>query len=205
MVREKIPVIYRDGTRYDTIAAEIKKKRPNILVETGTCTGENADRMIRLSLWYGETKYYGFDLFEEMDDKTLNKEAALWPAAMERVEARLKNIRLFGRAPEVHLVKGDTAKTLADAAEKIGSADLIFIDGGHSYETVRSDWENTAKLCHPRTVVFFDDYPNWGVGKLVDEIDQRKWAVEVLSPGDWFFHTVPPLICRLARVTMREP
>lgn len=203
-VSERLPVLYRDGTRYDRLAAEIRRLRPRTIVEIGTCRGDNAERMLRLALWYGPADYYGFDLFEEMDGATFGKEAALWPATLGNVSRRLEAIELRGRKPGVRLFKGDTAVTLRSAAAEIGKADIIFIDGGHSYETVRSDWENSAPLCRPGTVVYFDDYPNWGVGRLVDEIDRAAWDVEIVAPGDYFYHTEPPLNCRFARVTPRN-
>ena len=203
-VTESLPVLYRNGMRYDRIAEEVKRIKPSTIVEIGTCRGDNAERMIRVALWYGNAEYYGFDLFEELNDETFGKEASRWPAGLENVTARLTGIKQRGRTPRVHLYKGDTTKTLAAEVEKIGKADLIFIDGGHSYETVRADWENSLKLCHPGTVVFFDDYPNWGVGRLVDEIDRANWDVEIIAPGDYFSHTTPPLNCRLARVTPKS-
>lgn len=203
-ISERLPVIYRDGTRYDDLAAEIRAMRPRTIVEIGTCRGDNAERMLRLALWYGPADYYGFDLFEDMDGDTFGREAALWPATIENVSRRLKDIVLRGRRPGVSLFKGDTAVTLRKEAPGIGKADIIFIDGGHSYETVRSDWENSIPLARPGTVIYFDDYPNWGVGRLVDEIDRSRWNVEIIAPGDYFRHTDPPLNCRFARVTMKD-
>ena len=48
------------------------------------------------------------------------------------------------------LHKGDTNKTVPALSP---SADLIYIDGGHSYETTKSDWLNTSA-----DVVVFDDF-----------------------------------------------
>ena len=203
-VFERLPVLYRDGSRYDHIAAEIRRLRPGKIVEIGTCKGDNAERMLRLALWYRQADYYGFDLFEEMGPEKFAQETAIWPAPMELVESRLKGIKFRGRTPGVRLFKGDTTRTLRDAAPEIGRADLIYIDGGHSYETVRSDWENSAALCGPGTVVLIDDYPNWGVGPLVDGIDRSRWKVEIIEPGDFFHHSDPPLNCKLARVTMAK-
>ncbi len=201
---EKLPPLYREGTRYDLIADEIKKVKPGVIVEIGTCHGNNAERMIRTALWSNDVDYYGFDLFEEMARETFVKETSIWPAPMALVESRLKSIRLRGRTPKVHLFKGDTTRTLKAAVQRIGRADFIFIDGGHSYETVRADWENSERLCGPDTVVLIDDYPNWGVGRLVDEIDRGRWKVEIIEPGDYFYHSSPPLNCKLARVTVKR-
>jgi hypothetical protein len=50
--------------------------------------------------------------------------------------------------------------------------DFLFIDGGHSLATVSADWANVQPLLHRKSVVYFDDYPNWGIGPLVDAIDR---------------------------------
>mgnify|MGYP001457844067 CR=1 FL=1 len=69
---------------------------------------------------------------------------------------------------------------------KGGVKDLVFIDGGHSEETVASDWENVKHLLHEKSVVYFDDYPNWGIGPVVDGIDSGLWDIEVMEIEDEF-------------------
>jgi len=41
-------------------------------------------------------------------------------------------------------------------------------------------WLNIKDLLHAESVVFFDDYPNWGVGAIVDKIDREKWDVRIM-------------------------
>jgi hypothetical protein len=53
---------------------------------------------------------------------------------------------------ELH--KGDSKETLVNAKESIANANFAYIDGGHSEETVISDYEN-LKHCD---VIVFDDY-----------------------------------------------
>jgi predicted O-methyltransferase YrrM len=64
--------------------------------------------------------------------------------------------------------------------------DLIYIDGGHSIETIREDWTNAQKLMDENTVVFFDDYfmgrMDKGCRFLEDEIDKNKF--DVSFPGE---------------------
>ena len=95
-------------------------------------------------------------------------------------------------------------KGLPAARDAIPLCDLIFIDGGHSYETVRSDWSYCLELVHPGSVIFFDDYPRWGVGRLVDGIDRAHWNVAILEPGDTFDTDSGPATSKLARVTSRR-
>jgi hypothetical protein len=39
--------------------------------------------------------------------------------------------------------------------------DLVFIDGGHDYETARADVVNLRSLCKPETAVVMDDLVPW--------------------------------------------
>jgi hypothetical protein len=64
--------------------------------------------------------------------------------------------------------------------------DLIFIDGGHSEETVGSDWANCEPLMHDQTIVYFDDYPRWGIGPVVDAIDRDRYDVTITKEFDEF-------------------
>jgi predicted O-methyltransferase YrrM len=89
--------------------------------------------------------------------------------------------------------------------------DLIFIDGGHSYGTVKSDWNCCKQLMHHDTVVVFDDYVNpdavkhegYGVNAVVDEIDRDCFEVRLLNPVDSFPKQWGVLRTRFAMVTFR--
>ncbi len=60
--------------------------------------------------------------------------------------------------------------------------DLIFIDGGHSYSTVKSDWENSKSLMHQETAVFLHNYDFPGPRRVVDNISRSNYLVKVIDP-----------------------
>ena len=66
--------------------------------------------------------------------------------------------------------------------------DMIFIDGGHGWENIQTDWDNVQPLIHEKTVIVFDDYwlpeLNWGSNRIVDNLDMEKWDVEVMPLSD---------------------
>ena len=64
------------------------------------------------------------------------------------------------------LILGDSRKTVKNLS---GSFDLIFIDGGHTYDIAKSDLINCKKLADKDTVVLMDDIVfsdqlSWNVG-----------------------------------------
>lgn len=67
------------------------------------------------------------------------------------------------------------------------SMDLVVIDGGHSYETVRSDSANALKMLAPHGIIVWDDYsPVWpDVVKAVDDFGRanRLEPVHVATTG----------------------
>ena len=94
-----------------------------------------------------------------------------------------------GKTFEFKLIEGDTNETLTDKPV----ADLVFIDGGHSYKTVSHDYH---QLMHNKVVVlddYFskDDNDNWpeeehrGVNKLwTEEIKEREDANVYVIPSN---------------------
>jgi hypothetical protein len=54
----------------------------------------------------------------------------------------------------------------------ISNIDFVFLDGGHSYETVKSDLDLLVKKLKKNSIILCDDYniKNYGVKKAVDEI-----------------------------------
>ena len=59
---------------------------------------------------------------------------------------------------QINLYKGFTHDTLPKFIDKKLKVDFIFIDGGHSIETIKNDWLNVSKMMHEKTIVVFDDF-----------------------------------------------
>ena len=176
---------------------EIRRLCPRRILEVGTNDGLNAVEMTTLvrKLGVRDVEYYGFDLFEALDDKRMSLEFAIRPRSQTEVAGMLRRRGVEG----ARLFAGDTRKTLPAAVRDLPKMDLVFIDGGHSYETVLSDWASVEPVIGPSTSVFFDDYPSFGVGRAVDEIDRNKWDITVFPTVDRFDHGGTTLEVQLAR------
>jgi hypothetical protein len=182
------------ANRYANLLRLIVKRRCRTFLEMGTNTGANAERMIRAArLVHGTdpVSYFGFDLFEDCTDETIESELSLKPWPEERVRERLERT-----GAKISLFRGDSRVTLPGALPVIAKhpPDLIFIDGGHSVETIRSDWNHLLPLVGPGTTVLFDDYylrpdpdlRQFGSNDVVDAIDPMGFDVCKLVPSDQY-------------------
>jgi len=61
--------------------------------------------------------------------------------------------------------------------------DMIFLDGGHSYETVSSDLSLILKRIKKGKVIICDDYDqiSYGVKKAVDELKNQVSEIKELN------------------------
>jgi predicted O-methyltransferase YrrM len=161
--------------RYDQLLQYVREKTPKAILEIGTWNGERARQMLNLS---PDATYYGFDLFEEATAQTDAEEMnvkAHW--TLQAVEDKLHGFKF-------HLYKGNTRDTLKNFNEQV---DFVWLDGGHSVETIRSDWENVKRCLAPDAYVFFDDYytgnidtSKFGCNEIVKDLKH-----EVLPDMDW--------------------
>lgn len=167
-------------------------------MEIGVWNGNHAKQMIQAALHYhNEIKYIGFDLFENITDEEIQLEAS------KSVKANYEAVRqLLEKIPgaDVKLYVGYTRETIPVVPTE--PIDFIFMDGGHSVETIKSDWNNIQRFIHADTIVLFDDYwenrTDFGCKLLLDELYTRKvnWQVDFLNPVDVF----PEKRIRMARV-----
>lgn len=202
----KIRSWLRRPKRYGQMFWLIARLRPRKIMEVGTWTGDRALTMIKLAKRFyspGEIDYYGFDLFEDMTKERFSEELSKWPPA--QAEAQQK---LAAAGANIHLFRGDTMKTLPEAAKNLPLMDFVFIDGGHSLETIASDWHWVSQLMHAKTAVIFDDYwlerTDAGCKVTVDAIDRTLYDVSVLPWTDKFKKTAfGPLKIKLTKVTKR--
>jgi predicted O-methyltransferase YrrM len=132
--------------RYSQLLAAVREKQPKAILEVGTWNGVRAQEMLNLC---PTAKYYGFDLFEDATPQTDREEMNVKPHHyMDRIHDRLTGF-------EAWLYKGNTRETLKNFNEPV---DFVWLDGGHSVETIRSDWDNIKRCLMPDAVVLFDDY-----------------------------------------------
>lgn len=84
------------------------------------------------------------------------------------------NIELLGVKDVVTLLHGDSTKT--DFPEPL---DVLFIDGDHSYEGVKADYErHHTNVKDDGIILFHDPYTCEGVGQLLEEIGAYTIPIE---------------------------
>lgn len=141
-------------SRYYQILNLIRLHKPKSIVEVGTFDGKRACGMLAEAIRHhpeGGVTYTGYDLFEtatpELDRQEFNLRNH---PPMEKVQSRMQDFcnRYPGRV-QFRLIKGNTRETL-----KPQNANLAFIDGGHSVETIQSDYE----ALKGSDIVILDDY-----------------------------------------------
>ena len=179
---------FRAPKRYRYLFETIRDIRPTSILEVGVWNGKRAMEMLTLARELSPNvsiKYYGFDLFEALADAMYRDEISKKPPTQAEVRALIETT-----GADAQLFAGNTLETLPKAIRELPKVDFMFIDGGHSYDTILSDWEACAELMHERTVVIFDDYwrnrDDHGAKRVVDAIDTTQYRVEVLPIIDSF-------------------
>lgn len=132
--------------------------------EIGTHSGKTASQILNYLLSKDiPITYRGYDLFDEANEST-NKEEVNGKGVGSYQRAVLKLQKLRKRYQEkfqYELIKGNTKDTLTPI-----NFDFVYIDGGHSYDTVKHDYS----MVKNSKIIVFDDYHLAGVKKFVDEL-----------------------------------
>lgn len=178
------------------------------ILEVGVFAGQRSEEMIKHCLEVRKlpaVSFAGFDLFEDMTpDRNIAEfgKPRLAPR-MEKVRARLISNRVL-----VSLFRGDTLETLPVAKSLFrGVVDFVFLDGGHSLETIASDWSHVKEMLAPGGICLFDDYyddrNDVGCKHLIDSLkDDPVWDAKALDPIDRVEKA--KLDIRTARVSRRS-
>ena len=164
--------------RYSCIIDEINKCHPSTILEVGTHRANTAIAMIKAAMQHkDDVYYYGFDLFDFLTEEMAIEEhhGKSFP---NLVSAKFK----LADYPHT-LIMGNTQKTLPKFKPD-RPIDFVFIDGGHSVETIQSDWNSIKQLMHKDTVVIFDDYyentDETGCKSIFDSLSD-EYSVEKIS------------------------
>jgi len=145
----------------------LQKFVPLNICEIGTHHGNSAIQFIDIILPLVPAKhklhYTGYDLFEEADEALTEYEHnGKGPGSFKRAKGNLEHrVTKYKKKFSYKLIKGNTFDTLEKQAY-----DFVYLDGGHSYETVKHDYEKIKDS----KIIVFDDYQLPEVKRAVDEI-----------------------------------
>lgn len=161
--------------RYYTLLELVRDLQPKHVVEIGAWNGKRACEFMAVSNCF----YTGFDLFEDATKETDAEELNV-KAHAELVEVA-KRIEMAG-LNRFALHRGDSKVTVPKwiASDEFQPFDFAFIDGGHSVETINSDFRAIKEAISPGGVIILDDHytpENEGFG--CNHIDG-----ELLEPAD---------------------
>lgn len=182
---------YRNS-RYRALFQTIYKNSCQKIVEIGVFDGKHTVQMIQTALIHHSKQkinYFGFDLFEDLSEEMFKKEFSKKPLSYSVIKQKLEKTGV-----KISLFRGNTKSSLPLAINEIGKADFIFVDGGHSEDTIQSDWKNVKELMSENTIIIFDDYyidktselDGAGCNAVIDNLDREMYDVNILEKMDVF-------------------
>lgn len=163
--------------RYTEILKIVRDLKPEHAIEVGTWNGKRGVEMMAVSNCY----YSGFDLFDE-GTKKLDKAEFNVKDHTSLVEVA-KQIEQVGFS-KFALYRGNSRKTLPLWLEKLPPFQFAFIDGGHSVETIASDFKHIYDNIDEGGTIILDDYyepeiKGFGCNQVIKDVEH-----EILPPQD---------------------
>ena len=168
----------------------IKEKKPTHFLEIGVLEGVTSRNICELLnvIHKGNFKYTGIDLFGKdikdnnhkeftpISNKISNPFKWIYFKLLLRINPNsLKGVKflLSKFSKSVSLYEG-YSKTILDIID-LKDVDFSFLDGGHSYETVKEDLRILSSKLANNSIILCDDYniSQYGVKKAVDEFKNK--------------------------------
>jgi hypothetical protein len=170
-------VNFNEG-RYGQIPPLMKHLLPSEIIEVGTWSGWRGVQMSLPSLSAGKPVHYkGFDVFEQFTAEFDAREMNVKPHfALAEVERLLKLVSEIYPHFSFELIQGNTNETLKDE-----QAQFVFLDGGHSVETIQNDFDAVKRS----EVILLDDYyaggidtTTYGCNRIIERLPHQVLPVK---------------------------
>ncbi len=177
----------KDKVNGDLLLDLILKYKPKNFLEIGVLEGVTSRNVCELlyQIHKDDFKFTGVDLFgidllnsntkefTPISNKISNPLKWFFFKFILRIEPHSKEgvdflLKKFGNS--INILKGNSNQVLNQINLK--KIDFVFLDGGHSYETVKKDLQILTSNLDKNSVIVCDDYnlSHYGVKEAVDEI-----------------------------------
>jgi predicted O-methyltransferase YrrM len=186
------------GDSAELLYGLVRSIKPEVCVEIGSALGKSASHIGMALKENGRGILYAIDPHQPTEWNDFN--------AIDSFKEFTRNIYALGLREQVSIIR-----SYSDAAAREWRLpiDLIFIDGDHSYEGVKRDWELFLPHIKPSGIVVFHDtmwdLPPYvgtvrsdiGVPQFVDELRRQGYQVLTIN-RDYGVSLVQPVIGGLA-------
>ena len=180
----------KDKVNAEILLSLVNEYKPKKFLEVGVLEGATARNVceIMYKLYGNDFNYFGIDLFGH--DMSANNEKEFTPISnkysnpfkfiyfnfiLRHHPNSLKGVNYLLKKfnNSVNLYQGYSKNLLRKI--NLQSIDFVFLDGGHSYETVKEDLDILLENLKRNSVVVLDDYDrkDYGVRKAADEVKDK--------------------------------
>ena len=169
----------------------INKTKPNLIIEVGTWKGQSAinmanclksnnisGRIICVDTWLGALEFW--DRLKHTPERNLKLKNG-YPQIYYQFLSNVVHLNL-----QNYIQPFPTTSSIAAQYFKNNNitANLIYLDGSHEYEDIKSDIKNYLAVLKTGGTLFGDDYNNFtGVQKAVDELLPSR----CVKDGFWIY------------------
>ena len=181
----------------DFLLNHIKQNKSKNFLEIGVFHGVTSRNVCELlySIHGDDFKFTGIDLFSDYTQLRKNEYipntkfsnplktiyykyiARLDPYSLESV---LKLLKKFQK--NINIIKGNSNKVLKEI--NLEEFNYVFLDGGHSYETVKNDLDNLTSVITNNGIILCDDYNLSYAPGIKNAIDnyavEKKFNLKIL-------------------------
>ena len=130
-------------------------------------------KVFEIGTGFGGTSY-NLSLNLPADAKIISLSRKIWPSGSVELGQFLKSGR-------IELISSNSLDY--DFSPYSGAIDLVFVDGGHDYETVKIDSINALRMIKPGGIIVWHDYSRWfpGVRRCLNKLGEELALRQVLG------------------------
>jgi hypothetical protein len=162
---------------FDIMKEIIGDAKCKFIGEIGTHHGATAYQLVtHFAPRVDHLTYHGYDVFDQVRGDTefsMKERNGKGAGSIERAKQNFRKAMSKHKNISYELFQGFTTDTLVNPVV----FDFVYIDGGHSYKTVKHDYS----MVKDSKIIVFDDFKIAGVNKFIQELKESGIEVQIVT------------------------